>query len=202
MRSILLFLFLFSFSNTAFAQNKIQSIDILYTMMEMLDEENANVGNDEICRLSQLSNTIYEYSVENKYFTQEQSVEHLLALAWNETRFSFETDHITSNYYGHACGYYQQTDAFSINKYDCRELLYPNNATQEALDQMQSIKERWNGKLDQTICHYFSGNRCGDKASQKYASNHKNARLKAKEYLKKSKNQDHSNVKKVIATCL
>jgi hypothetical protein len=180
----------------------IKSIDILFTLLSMLNTETPVLDTDEICKLNQLSNVIYSYSVENTYFTQEQSVQHLIALAWNETRFSFDTDHITPNYYGEACGVFQQTDKLSMNKFDCVDLLHPTRATKEALDQLKYIKERWDGKLDKTICHYFSGNRCDDKASETYASNHKNARLKAVEFLKKSKNIDHSEIKKVIETCL
>jgi len=186
----------------AVEQPKIQAIDILYTMKSMLAKEFAVLDTYDMCKLSSLSNVIYEYSVENTYFTQEQVVEHLLALGWNETRFSYDTDHITPNYYGEACGVFQQTDKLSMNKFDCVDLLHPTRATKEALDQLKYIKERWDGKLDKTICHYFSGNRCDDKASATYASNHKNARAVAKEFLKKSKNIDHSEIKKVIETCL
>lgn len=186
----------------AVEQPKIQAIDILYTMKSMLANEYVVLDEFEICKLNSLSNVIYENSLENTYFTQEQSVEHLLALGWNETRFSYNADQITPNYYGEACGVYQQTDKLSMNKFDCVDLLYPTRATKEALDQLKYIKERWNGKLDKTICHYFSGNRCDDKASQTYANNHKNARTIAKEFLKKSKNIDHSEIKKVIKSCL
>jgi hypothetical protein len=182
-------------------QPKIQAIDILYTMKSMLANEYVVLDDIDMCKLNSLSNVIYNNSLENTYFTQEQSVEHLLALGWNETRFSYNTDHITPNYYGEACGVYQQTDKLSMNKFDCVDLLHPTRATKEALDQLKYIKERWNGKLDKTICHYFSGNKCDDKASEVYASNHKNARAVAKEFLNKAKNIDHSDLKKVIATC-
>jgi len=180
----------------------IKSIEILFTLLSMLNTENAVLETDDICKLNQLSNVIYSYTMENTYFTQDQSVPHLIALGWNETRFSYNTDHITPNYYGEACGVFQQTDKLSMNKFDCVDLLHPTRATKEALDQLKYIKERWDGKLDKTICHYFSGNKCDDKASEIYASNHQKARAKAKEFLKKSKNIDHSEIKKVIETCL
>lgn len=178
------------------------AIEILYTMKSMLETENVVLDDIDICKLSSLSNVIHTYTMENTYFTQEQSVEHLLALGWNETRFSYNTDHITPNKNGEACGVYQQTVKFSRNKFDCVDLLHPTRATKEALDQLQYIKERWDGKLDKTICHYFSGNKCDDKASEVYASNHKNARAVAKEFLNKAKNIDHSDLKKAISTCL
>jgi len=179
----------------------IKAIDILFTMLSMLNTETASIDAEDVCKLNQLSNVIYSYSLENSYFTQEQSVEHLIALGWNETRFSFNTDHITPNVYGEACGVYQQTDKLSMNKFDCVDLLHPTRATKEALDQLQYIKERWNGKLDKTICHYFSGNKCDDKASEIYASNHQKARAKAKEFLSKASSQDFTNLKKVLETC-
>jgi len=113
----------------AVEQPKIQAIDILYTMKSMLANENVVLDAYDMCKLSSLSNVIYDNSVENTYFTQEQVVEHLLALGWNETRFSYDTDHITPNYYGEACGVFQQTDKLSMNKFDCVDLLHPTRAT-------------------------------------------------------------------------
>lgn len=175
-----------------------RALEIVFAIISMLNDENVGFETNHICRIHSLASSIYEDAVANKYFTMEQSVPHLLALGWNESRFSYNDDTITKNKYGLACGVFQQTDTFSNHKFTCQQLLIPNNATKEALNQLEYIKETWNGKLDKTICHYFSGRKCGDQASKDYAEKHKKARQRAVEYLEKAKDMDYSKIEQMI----
>ena len=91
----------------------------------------------------------------------------LIALAYKETRFGYNPKSLNN---GTACGVYQQVPATAIKKVTCGQLVKDVRlATKMAVLYIQYIDRRWGQDeeedVDQRMCHYYSGNICGDVAS-------------------------------------
>ncbi len=174
-------------------------VEMIFTMMSMLSEEHATFTTDYVCKLNTLATEIHNVSVGadldgNGTADEEASVEHLMTLAFKETRFGYDK---LVNSMG-ACGVYQQLPKFSIYKMSCNDLLDSSNSTLEAWSQLSYIKKRYEGKLNNTICHYFSGNICGDKDALDYAKQYEEFNGKVKSYLEEAKTQSYDKLNTLI----
>jgi hypothetical protein len=106
----------------------------------------------------------------------------LIALAYKETRFGYNPKSLNN---GTACGVYQQVPATAIKKVTCGQLVKDVRlATKMAVLYIQYIDRRWGQDeeedVDQRMCHYYSGNICGDVASAIYVKKYREARRKSR----------------------
>lgn len=148
---------------------------ILKVMLSMLSADNARPADIDHVHLKKVASAI------EKHQSTEVPAVRLLALAYEETRFSYKGVIPVSS--DGACGIYQQIPKYAQVKTTCAKLKDADHATAVAAAYLKYMRKRFRAKtataMDQKICHYFSGNVCGDKASTAYAKRHARARAKA-----------------------
>lgn len=114
----------------------------------------------------------------------------LIALAYEESRFGYrfalKGEPVVNE---SACGIYQQIPRWAEGgRVTCAQLQDPSVATHHAVAYLKYIERRFKARsasqMDKKICHYFSGNRCDDKASKKYARAHAKTRARVVRLLK------------------
>ena len=104
----------------------------------------------------------------------------LIALAYKETRFGYKPEDLDN---GVACGVYQQVPSTALREVTCEQLVNDVNlATELAVLYIQYVDRRWGSSedLSQRMCHYYSGNVCGDADSRDYVRKYRKALSKSK----------------------
>ena len=105
----------------------------------------------------------------------------LIALAYKETRFGYDPRDLSN---GVACGVYQQVPSTAMRKITCGELVTDvTTATELAVLYIKYVDRRWGERegLSQRMCHYYSGNLCGDKSSRDYVRKYRRALSKSRD---------------------
>ena len=164
---------------------------ILYIILSLLRADNATNLDTPVVHnhLVEVSQAIHTHA------SRTVPAERLIYLAYNESRFGYR--HVQKGKYPKsswgACGIYQQVTKFSKIKTTCKKLgTDVDHATEVAvayLDYMiDRLSIRGSMKMDDRMCHYFSGNDCDENKDGKlnlkddamqYASRHRKIRLKA-----------------------
>ena len=138
---------------------------IFYIILTMLTADNIKPRYiaDEAVRnhLHQVAEAIYDNS-------HRIDPHRLIALAFKETRFGYKKSSLNN---GVACGVYQQVPSTATKKVTCQRLIFDiDRATELAVEYIHNIDYRWGEREDvvNRMCHYYSGNRCGDLKSKIY----------------------------------
>lgn len=164
---------------------------ILYIILSLLRQDNANnLDNPQVhSHLVEVSQAIATHS------TRTAPAVRLISLAYNESRFGYK--YVLKGTYPKsgwgACGIYQQVVKYSKIPTTCGKLgTDVDHATQVAVAYLDYMIDRWDirgsSRMDNRMCHYYSGNDCDDNKDGKlndkdeamqYASRHRKIRLKA-----------------------
>lgn len=196
-------------------EKKMSAETILYIILSLLRADNAQDIDKPVVHkhLVEVSQAIKKHS------TKSVPAVRLISLAYNESRFGYkevQKDKYAHNKKGGACGIYQQIPKFSRIKTTCKKLGEDvDHASKAAVAYLTYMIDRWNirgsKRMDNRMCHYFSGNSCDDNKDGKlnlkdgamqYASRHRKIRLKAlKEWRKiKRKGKKVKNAKRLSKT--
>ena len=172
---------------------------ILYIILSLLRADNANNLEKPVVHnhLVEVSQAIEAHA------TRSVPAERLISLAYNESRFGYK-DVLKGTYpksgWG-ACGIYQQVPKYSKIPTTCGKLgTDVDHATQVAVAYLDYMIDRWDirgsSRMDNRMCHYYSGNDCDDNKDGKlndkdeamqYASRHRKIRLKARKLRSKAR---------------
>jgi hypothetical protein len=164
---------------------------ILYIILSLLRADNATnldtpVVHDHLVEVSQAIEA---------HASRTVPAERLISLAYNESRFGYrhiQRGSFPKSSWG-ACGIYQQVVKYSKISTTCRKLgTDVDHATEVAVAYLDYMIDRWSirgsSRMDERMCHYFSGNDCDDNRdgelnlkddAMQYASRHRKIRLKA-----------------------
>ncbi len=170
-------------------ENIMTKLDILNIIIKLLVLDNAQgLDNPKVkTHLDAVATAIHAEA-------GEVPAPRLISLAYNESRFGYKEiklDSYPTTSWG-ACGIYQQVAKFSTIPTTCHKLgTDVRHATKVAVAYLKYMKGRWKvttstEKMDDLMCHYYSGNTC-DAAAKAYAKRHKKIREKASELLASKK---------------
>jgi len=163
---------------------------ILTIILSMLRKDNASEQRiaEAMNHLTQLSEAIAEGA------TTDVPATRLIALSYEESRFGLPYKGYKPISGAKACGVFQQIPKWSYVKgTTCAKL---NNdlafATKAAVANLRHITKAFVAKkknakdlrplderIDDALCHYYSGNECDDAEALAYAKRHRDSRLKA-----------------------
>ena len=164
---------------------------ILYIILSLLRADNATNLDTPVVHnhLVEVSQSIEAHA------SRTVPAVRLISLAYNESRFGYR--HVQKGKYPKsswgACGIYQQVVKYSKIKTTCTKLgTDVDHAPKAAVAYLSYMIDRWSirgsSRMDERMCHYFSGNDCDDNKDGKlnlkddamqYASRHRKIRLKA-----------------------
>ena len=162
---------------------------ILYIILSLLRADNAN-------NLDQPQ--VHQHLVEvsqaiSTHATKSVPADRLISLAYNESRFGYKYalkgTYPKSSW--NACGIYQQVPKFSKVKTTCKKLgTDVDHATKVAVAYLDYMIDRWSirgsKKMDDRMCHYYSGNKC-DAEARAYSNRHRKVRLKSRKLRSKAR---------------
>ena len=171
---------------------------ILFIILKLLAYDNAIGLEKRVVKnhLTRVAEAIH------KHHTKDVPAIRLIALAYEESRFGYKEVQLKKAVISNkkACGIYQQVVKFSMIPTTCKKLQDPEHATKVAIKYLNYMIKRWNikgtAKMDNRMCHYYSGNSCDDNKDKKlnkkdeamrYAYRHRKTRKKALKFYRKSK---------------
>ena len=158
-------------------------LGIIFVIQQMLLSDNADpvLVEEQLDEFIDLSKAIVQHSEE-----WEQDPLRMVAVGFQESRFGYRVEEFEVVSHSGACGPFQQIPRYArpySEPVTCEELFDPYEAAYRLGAKLNQMEDRWGeGRLDETICHYYEGNVCTEEEGHRYARDHRGYYHRAQGY--------------------